>query len=293
MTLNDDASPISHVIPISIYIETFNESILSALFKDIPKNSKINILLDSNLFLFTSISDLDNIKYNRYDYIVLKIQNYCFAFNRDFLVLIVTLCKEYSLTTNSISPNFNNFQGEKELFENKVNFFTDEYKQIYKKNKKIKITFMNKPYYFLIQLIISIIIFIFIYNDFQKIKIIKEKINIKKLAILKYEKELKTFKEIKNGKDNYEKYLKNTGPEIISTLNKINKHSNKNIFYKKIDISKNKIKIIGDIISLKDLYSFEDNLIKNGFFNINNDFIKNKNSNYFEFSLDCDMEEQI
>lgn len=294
MTLNNDISTNSEATIISIYIESFNENILLSLFRDIPKNSKINILLDSSLFLFTNISDLDEIKYNIYDYITLKIQDYCFAFNRDFLILIINLCKKHSLTINSISPNFKNFQGEKTLFENKINFLTKEYKQLYPENRKIKTHFINNPYFLLVQSIASITIFIIIYNNSKKIDFINEKINIKKLTIQKYEKELREFKEskeTKNNKNSYEKYLKSNTPEILSTLNKINKYSNKNIFYKKIDISKNKIKILGETIFLKDLYSFEDNLTKNGFFNVNNDFIKSKNSNYFEFSLDCDIKE--
>lgn len=291
MILINDTSSNTKVNIISIYIETFNENILLESFKDIPKNSKINILLDSNLFLFTNISNLDEIKYNVYDYIILKVQNYCFAFNRDSLISIINLCKKNSLTVNSISPDFRNFQGEKTLFENKINFLTSEYRKLHQENEKIKVTFLNKPYFILILAIISIIFFMFIYNNSKKIDLINKKISIKKLAIQKYEKELITLKNIKNNKDTYEKHLKNSSPEILTILNKINKHSNKNIFYKKIDISKNKIKILGDTISLKDLYSFEGNLIKSGFSNINNDFIKNKNSNYFEFSLDCDVEE--
>lgn len=291
MILINDTSSNTKVNIISIYIETFNENILLESFKDIPKNSKINILLDSNLFLFTNISNLDEIKYNVYDYIILKVQNYCFAFNRDSLISIINLCKKNSLTVNSISPDFRNFQGEKTLFENKINFLTSEYRKLHQENEKIKVTFLNKSYFILILAIISIIFFMFIYNNSKKIDLINKKISIKKLAIQKYEKELITLKNIKNNKDTYEKHLKNSSPEILTILNKINKHSNKNIFYKKIDISKNKIKILGDTISLKDLYSFEGNLIKSGFSNINNDFIKNKNSNYFEFSLDCDVEE--
>lgn len=291
MILINDISSNTKVNVISICIETFNENMLLDSFKDIPKNSKINILLDSNLFLFTNISNLDEIKYNVYDYIILKVQNYCFAFNRDSLISIINLCKKNSLTVNSISPDFRNFQGEKTLFENKINFLTSEYRKLHQENEKIKVTFLNKPYFILILAIISIIFFMFIYNNSKKIDFINKKISIKKLAIQKYEKELITLKNIKNNKDTYEKHLKNSSPEILTILNKINKHSNKNIFYKKIDISKNKIKILGDTISLKDLYSFEGNLIKSGFSNINNDFIKNKNSNYFEFSLDCDVEE--
>lgn len=291
MILINDTSSNTKVNIISIYIETFNENILLESFKDIPKNSKINILLDSNLFLFTNISNLDEIKYNVYDYVILKVQNYCFAFNRDSLISIINLCKKNSLTVNSISPDFRNFQGEKTLFENKINFLTSEYRKLHQENEKIKVTFLNKSYFILILAIISIIFFMFIYNNSKKIDLINKKISIKKLAIQKYEKELITLKNIKNNKDTYEKHLKNSSPEILTILNKINKHSNKNIFYKKIDISKNKIKILGDTISLKDLYSFEGNLIKSGFSNINNDFIKNKNSNYFEFSLDCDVEE--
>lgn len=291
MILINDTSSNTKVNIISIYIETFNENILLESFKDIPKNSKINILLDSNLFLFTNISNLDEIKYNVYDYVILKVQNYCFAFNRDSLISIINLCKKNSLTVNSISPDFRNFQGEKTLFENKINFLTSEYRKLHQENEKIKVTFLNKPYFILILAIISIIFFMFIYNNSKKIDLINKKISIKKLAIQKYEKELITLKNVKNNKDTYEKHLKNNSPEILTILNKINKHSNKNIFYKKIDISKNKIKILGDTISLKDLYSFEGNLIKSGFSNINNDFIKNKNSNYFEFSLDCDVEE--
>ena len=291
MILINDISSNTKVNVISIYIETFNENMLLDSFKDIPKNSKINILLDSNLFLFTNISNLDEIKYNVYDYVILKVQNYCFAFNRDSLISIINLCKKNSLTVNSISPDFRNFQGEKTLFENKINFLTSEYRKLHQENEKIKVTFLNKPYFILILAIISIIFFMFIYNNSKKIDFINKKISIKKLAIQKYEKELITLKNIKNNKDTYEKHLKNSSPEILTILNKINKHSNKNIFYKKIDISKNKIKILGDTISLKDLYSFEGNLIKSGFSNINNDFIKNKNSNYFEFSLDCDVEE--
>lgn len=291
MILINDTSSNTKVNIISIYIETFNENILLESFKDIPKNSKINILLDSNLFLFTNISNLDEIKYNVYDYIILKVQNYCFAFNRDPLISIINLCKKNSLTVNSISPDFRNFQGEKTLFENKINFLTSEYRKLHQENEKIKVTFLNKSYFILILAIISIIFFMFIYNNSKKIDLINKKISIKKLAIQKYEKELITLKNIKNNKDTYEKHLKNSSPEILTILNKINKHSNKNIFYKKIDISKNKIKILGDTISLKDLYSLESNLIKSGFSNINNDFIKNKNSNYFEFSLDCDVEE--
>lgn len=291
MILIKDVSSSNEITTISIYIETFNEKILLDSLKDIPKNSKINILLDSNLFLFTNISNLDEITYNIYDYIILKAQDYCFAFNRDSLIFIINLCKKNSLSINSISPDFENFQGEKTLFENKIDFLTSEYRQLHLENTKTKVTFLNKPYFLLIQIIISITIFTFIYNNSKKIDLINKKINIKKLAIQKYEKELLTLKNVKNNKDIYEKHLKNNFPEILSTLNRINKYSNKNIFYKKIDISKNKIKILGDIISLKDLYSFEDNLIKNGFFNINNDFIKNKNSNYFEFSLDCGIEE--
>lgn len=291
MILINDTSSNTKVNIISIYIETFNENILLDSFKDIPKNSKINILLDSNLFLFTNISNLDEIKYNVYDYVILKVQNYCFAFNRDSLISIINLCKKNSLTVSSISPDFRNFQGEKTLFENKINFLTSEYRKLHQENEKIKITFLNKPYFILILAIISIFFFMFIYNNSKKIDFINKKISIKKLAIQKYEKELITLKNVKNNKDTYEKHLKNNSPEILTILNKINKHSNKNIFYKKIDISKNKIKILGDTISLKDLYSFEGNLIKSGFSNINNDFIKNKNSNYFEFSLDCDVEE--
>lgn len=291
MILINDTSSNTKVNIISIYIETFNENILLESFKDIPKNSKINILLDSNLFLFTNISNLDEIKYNIYDYVILKVQNYCFAFNRDSLISIINLCKKNSLTVNSISPDFRNFQGEKTLFENKINFLTSEYRKLYQENEEIKVTFLNKPYFILILAIISIIFFMFIYNNSKKIDLINKKISIKKLAIQKYEKELITLKNVKNNKDTYEKHLKNNSPEILTILNKINKHSNKNIFYKKIDISKNKIKILGDTISLKDLYSLESNLIKSGFSNINNDFIKNKNSNYFEFSLDCDVEE--
>lgn len=291
MILINDTSSNTKVNIISIYIETFNENILLDSFKDIPKNSKINILLDSNLFLFTNISNLDEIKYNVYDYVILKVQNYCFAFNRDSLISIINLCKKNSLTVSSISPDFRNFQGEKTLFENKINFLTSEYRKLHQENEKIKVTFLNKPYFILILAIISIIFFMFIYNNSKKIDLINKKISIKKLAIQKYEKELIKLKNVKNNKDTYEKHLKNNSPEILTILNKINKHSNKNIFYKKIDISKNKIKILGDTISLKDLYSFEGNLIKSGFSNINNDFIKNKNSNYFEFSLDCDVEE--
>lgn len=291
MILINDTSSNTKVNIISIYIETFNENILLESFKDIPKNSKINILLDSNLFLFTNISNLDEIKYNIYDYVILKVQNYCFAFNRDSLISIINLCKKNSLTVNSISPDFRNFQGEKTLFENKINFLTSEYRKLYHENEEIKVTFLNKPYFILILAIISIIFFMFIYNNSKKIDLINKKISIKKLAIQKYEKELITLKNVKNNKDTYEKHLKNNSPEILTILNKINKHSNKNIFYKKIDISKNKIKILGDTISLKDLYSLESNLIKSGFSNINNDFITNKNSNYFEFSLDCDVEE--
>lgn len=291
MLLINDTSSNMKINIISIYIETFNESILLDSFKDIPKNSKINILLDSNLFFFTNTSNLDEIKYNVYDYIILKIQNYCFAFNRDSLISIINLCKKNSLTINSISPDFKNFQGEKNLFENKINFLTSEYSNLYQENEKTKNFFLNKPYFLLILAIISIIFFMFIYNNSKKINLINEKINIKKLTIQKYEKELITLKNIKDNKSDYEKHLKNSSPKILTILNKINKYSNKNIFYKKIDISRNKIKILGDTISLKDLYSFESNLIKNGFFNINNDFIKNKNSNFFEFSLDCDIEE--
>lgn len=281
----------SEVNPLPIYIDTFNENILLDSLKDIPKNSKINILLDSSLFLFINTSALDEIKYNKYDYIILTVENYCFAFNRDFLIFIINLCKKNLLSINSISPDFKNFQGEKTLFENKIDFFTSEYRQLHQETKETKATFLNNPYFLLIQTIISITIFIFIYNNSKKIELINKKINIKKLAIQKHEKELITLKNMKNNKETYEKHLKNNFPEILSVLNRINKHSNRNIFYKKIDISKNKIKIQGDIISLKDLYSFENNLTKNGFLNINNDFIKNKNSNYFEFSLDCDIEE--
>ena len=109
-----------------VLVESFNPDIINDLFKNLSKNSKIKIILDSDLFIFNNLNNFDEIHYNIFDYIVLKIEGYYFAFNRDFMLIIINLCKEHNLFICEISPNFDNFHGEKLLFENRVNFFTPE-----------------------------------------------------------------------------------------------------------------------------------------------------------------------
>lgn len=273
-----------------VVIESFNHEVINNLFKNIPKDSKIKITLDGELFVFNNLSKFDEIQYNIFDYIVLKIEGYYFALNRDFMIIIVNLCKQHNLFLSEVSPNFDNFHGEKLLFENKVNFFTPEYTNLFIPKTKYKFKFKKSYLLGFFPLIFSFTLFVFNYNYSKKIFNINEKIVLKQKNIRKYEEEFNSLKEIKSNRKIFEKYLDNTTPRIISILNSINNSSNKKIFYKKIEIEKSKIKIIGNSFSLAELFKLERELEKNGFYNINNDFIKN-NESYFEFSIDCNIGE--
>ena len=273
-----------------VLVESFNPDIINDLFKNLSKNSKIKIILDSDLFIFNNLNNFDEIHYNIFDYIVLKIEGYYFAFNRDFMLIIINLCKEHNLFICEISPNFDNFHGEKLLFENRVNFFTPEYANLFAPKPKYKFSYKKSYLLGVIPFTFSLIIFIFNYNYSKSILNINKKIALKYDSIKKYEKEYNSLKEIKSNRKVFEKYLNDTAPKIISILNSINRSSNKKIFYKKIEIEKSKIKIIGNSFNLTELYNLESELAKNGFYNINNDFIKN-NESYFEFSIDCNIGE--
>lgn len=273
-----------------IFINSLKEEYLFNTMSTTVRGSEITIRLNSSLFYFGDTEQYNSTLYNKFDYILFQEGEYLFAFNRDYILLIISVCQKLSLTLKEVSPDFSNFSEKNNPFLGKINFLSQEYAVLFEKKEHLqKVNFGKKEkFIYGIFIIFTAIFFIFNWSYIRKIQNLKGKIALKERFIQEHNKKFQDLKKLQESKEEFGPLLNITTPKIVDILSKIDKSSNKNILYEEIIINKTKLKIIGSTTSLTYLHLFEKNLLKNGFINLNNEFIKSSETQ-FSFSLDCEV----
>lgn len=268
---------------INIFIDSFNDEDIIKKLKDFPEYSNVIFTISSALFHFNLTENLDLIQYNIYDYKIMEKHNYSFAINRENLGKLVTLTQNFHLNILEITPNLEEIQENPADSDFKINFFTEEYKEVIQPDILRKLTPKKVLIITIFTTFFSLSLLIATYIFTNKSKILKSEIKKRESVIMKYKEEIISINDEKI--PDFSKLFPKKELEVNNTLMRINSCSSKGIFYQKLELEPNKIKISGFCTKLEDLFLFEQLLTKNNFLNINNDYIKNDNS-FIEFNID-------